>query len=197
MRGCDGNYGIPTGLKSQCFSVRVRAPLPREVEMHLQKQIDNTQCFFIIINLAKSKKTKTYPRIRGTFTLQKEKQMEFSQYLAYEKTRGSMESEPLTGHELRDYWKLYDKFSRASQVYYFVFDVKRESHCRIECLASTKLFGSKKIEGMYWQNNIYQGMMKDQKSLRTLSNTNICRLFDKEWFWGEVLSQYVFAILKL
>ena len=148
------------------------------------------------------KKTKTYPRIRGTFTLQKENAIEFSQYLAYEKTemgrpRGSMESEPLSGYALRDYWKLYDKFNGASQVYYFVFDVKRESHCRIECLASTKLFGSKKIEGLYWQNNIYQGMMKDKKSLRTLSNTNICRLFDKEWFWEEVLSQYLFAILKL
>lgn len=164
--------------------------------MYLQKQIDDVQSFFITINMAKSKKTKTYPRVRGKFTLQKENTIEYARYLDL-KTKKLMEMDPPTDLELRKYWELYDKFAHTEDIYYFVFDVKRESHCRIECLASSSLLGSKKIDGLHWQNEIYISVMKDRKSLRTLSNIEIIRLFDKEWFWEEVLSQYVFAILKL
>ncbi len=150
--------------------------------------------------MIKSKKTKTYPRIRGKFTLQKENTIEYSRYLDL-KTRklpaGAMELDPPNDLELKEFWRLYDKYAHTENLHFFVFDIKRESHCRVECLASSQLLGSKDIDGLHWRNEIYISMMKDRKSLRTLSNIEIIRLFDKEWFWEEVLSQYVFAILKL
>lgn len=164
--------------------------------MYLQKQIDDTHSFFITINMAKSKRTKTYPKIRGKFTLQKENTIEYARYLDL-KDKKLFELEPLRDLELKEFWKLYDKYARTEDIHYFVFDVKRESHCRIECLASSRLSEIKEIEGLHWRNEIYISLMKDKKSLRTLSSTEIRRLFDKEWFWQEVLSQYVFAILKL
>ena len=98
--------------------------------------------------------------------------------------------------ELKEFWKLYDKYGRPEKNFHFVFDVKRDGHCRIVCVSS-QMSETKEIDGLHWQNEIYRDMMKDKKSLRPLSDTEINRLFDKEWFWKEVLSEYVFAILKL
>ena len=98
---------------------------------------------------------------------------------------------------MKEFWKLYDEYAQTENIFHFVFDVKRDSHCRIECIASSQVAGTREIDGLRWQNEIYRSMMKDKKSLRVLSNTEIVRLFDKESFWQEVLSEYVFAILKL
>ncbi len=164
--------------------------------MYIQKPIDGVQSFFITISMAVSKRTKTYPRVRGKFTLQKENTTEYSRYLDL-KSKKLMDLDPLRDLELKEFWELYDKYAQSENLHYFVFDIKRESHCRVECLASSQLTGTKEIDGLHWRNEIYISMMKDRKSLRTLSSTEIYRLFDKEWFWEEVLSQYVFAILKL
>lgn len=144
---------------------------------------------------AKSKKTKTYPRIRGKFILQKEDAIEYCRYLTF-KTRKLMDMDPLTNVDMKEFWKLYDKYAHKQNVFYFVFDVKRDNYCRINCVATSQM-SAKEIDGAHWRNESYQSMLKDDKSLRPLSDIEISRLFDNELFWETVLSEYVFTILKL
>ncbi len=165
--------------------------------MYFKKKVDDELSFFITINVARSKRTKTYPRVRGKFTLQKQNTIEYARYLDLRTRLRNINTEyPLRDREMDEYFDLKTKYEYNLDVFYFVFDIKRDSHSRIECLA-TSTAGSKEIDGLHWQNEIYKGMMKDKQHLRTLREPELRRLFDKESFWQDILSEYVFAILKL
>ena len=166
-----------------------------DYSMYLQKPIDDVESFFIIVNVARSKKSKTYPRVRGKFTLQKQNTVDFSRYLDL-RARRRRDEYPLADLEVNEFFDLHNKYEFNHNIFFFVFDIKRDSHSRIDCIATSQESGQK-IDGLYWQHEIYQNMMKDKKQLRSLRENELRRLFEKEWFWQEILSEYVFAILKL
>ena len=167
--------------------------------MYFQKPVNDKESYFITINVAKSKKTKTYPRIRGKFTLQKQNTIGYARYLDLQARLRSImiEQYPLSDLEIDEFFDLKAKYEYTLDVFFFVFDIKRDSHSRIDCLATSRQSGLKEIDGLYWQNESYKSMMKDKKSLRTLREPELRRLFDTESFWQDILSEYVFAILKL
>ena len=169
-----------------------------DYNMYFQKPYDDEQSFFITVNVARAKRTKTYPRVRGKFTLQKQNTINYARYLDLRERSQNWEFTefPLSDLERDEYYDLSSIYEHNIDKFYFVFDIKRDSYSRIECLATSKDAGPR-IDGLHWQNGIYKGMMKDKKSLRTLREPELRRLFERESFWQDILSEYVFAILKL
>lgn len=205
MRGIDGNYGIPTGLKSQCFSVRVRGPLPRMKTMYIEKELDDKNSLFIIAPMLYSKRTKTYPRIRGWFSFQKEDKILYPRF-KYLDDRTQIDidnkNDPLNAKEWSEYRKLQQKF--GTSIFYFVFDVKKDKHCVIDYICNYDKYCYEKssaeridINGLFWQNEIYKDLMKDKQSLRRLNDKQTKELFNQQFFHNNIMSEYIFSILKV
>lgn len=168
--------------------------------MIIEKELDETDSFFVKIPMIYSKKTKTYPRVRGWFSFQKENKILYNRFISFDKrSYVGNEIDPLGGKEWTK-WRELQLLINKSPVLYFVFDVKKENHCIIDYICNMQsLKDSKRIDinGLFWQNEIYQGLMKDKQSLRYLNDGQTKRLFDQAFFWDSVMSEYIFSLLKV
>lgn len=171
--------------------------------IYIEKEMDDENSFFVQVPMILAKRTKTYPRIRGWFSFRKEDKISYPRFKYLDsRTHVDNEIDPLVRNEWKEFHELQGSFDH-SNIFYFVFDVKRDNHCRIDyigCNSEYRSVAARKetdIYGLFWQNEIYRGLMKDRQSLRTLTFTQIERLFKQKFFWDTVLAEYIFAGLKL
>ena len=170
--------------------------------MIIEKELDGTDSFFVRIPMIYSKKTKTYPRVRGWFSFRKENKIHYNRFTSLDdRTYTDNEIDPLNGKEWNEYRGLQRSMGQGP-ILYFVFDVKQEQHCLIDYICNTQTTprDSRKridVNGLFWQNKIYQGLMKDKMSLRYLNDGQTQRLFDQKFFWDSVMSEYIFSLLKV
>lgn len=163
--------------------------------------LNETESFFIHTGTPiGSKRTKTYPRVMGHFNMRKENTKLYSLYRSLnEREDWDNEINPLTKVERKMFQELRNKYYifSKSNIFWFTFDVKRESHCKFNFIGYNIENKSGGIQKLLWQNQIFINLMKDYQSLKSLNDIKIERLFKQQEFNEVLMSEYILAALKI